>query len=433
MIKAEKLPFHYGWLIVFACGMGMFAIFPQVFTVPGNYVVSITEDLGIVRTVYSFSVTLLTLSMAAAASLLSRILKRFSIRWVMILTAVVLGINLMSYSLLTSVAGLYIRAAISGACACLAGNMIMTILLQRWFVKNVNFAMSLAFTCTGLGGMVFSQVLSRVLLSYGWRSCYFVSGVTVMLLVVPVYFFLIRDNPGDVGLQPFGAGSLTDTTAEKPADTGTTLQDAKRHGYFYLFIPALMMVSMAAGCTQGHFPPALADAGYAVLTIATIQSIYSVLNSLTKLSVGIIFDKIGPKIGLFIVIMGYVVGYMSLAFAGLNPALGYLAGIGFGIGIAWSTLGVPFVIASIFGRKDYAAVYGFCSMMTQVASAIASTGAGIVYDVVGNYFPVWMVFSAGSLVSFAIFIFGLNKNFFMKPTVEADGEQVMLFETEAEV
>lgn len=420
MIKADKLPFHYGWLIVFACGVGMFTIFPQIFTVPGNYVVSITEDLGIARTVYSLSVTLLTLTMAVAASQLSRILKRFSVRLIMTVTAVVLGLNLMSYSLLTSVLGLYVRAAISGVCACLAGNMIMTILMQRWFVKNVNFAMSLAFTCTGLGGMVFSQILPRVLVAYGWRSCYFVSGITVMCLVVPVYFFFLRDNPEDVGLRPFGAESLEGVTVEKPADTGATLPEIKRHWYFYLFIPALMVVSMASGCTQSHFPPSLTDAGYAVLTIATIQSVYSVLNSVTKLSVGIIFDKIGPKIGIFIVIMGYVVGYLALAFAGLNQALGYVAGIGFGIGIAWGTLGVPFVISSIFGRKDYAAVYGFCSMMTQAASALASTGAGLVYDIVGNYFPIWMVFSIGSLVSFFIFIFGLNRNFFIKPAPSAD-------------
>jgi MFS family permease len=416
MIKADKLPFHYSWAVVFACGVGMFVIFPLVFTVSGIYVVPITQELGITRTAYALSNTLQMLVSACAAFFLSRLLSRFTARKIMITAAFVAGVNLMSYSLIRSVGGLYIRAAITGFCTCLAGNIIMIILLQRWFVKNVNTAMSLAFTCSGLGGMVLSQVLSRVLVAYNWRVCYIVSGLAVLLLVVPTYVLLLRSEPADVGLRPYGAEQIEGVTVEAALEEdGVTLSQARSHAYFYFFLPAAMMVSMASGCGL-NLAPSLYDSGYIITTVATIQSVYAILNSVMKLSVGVIFDKIGAKVGLFIVVMGYAVGYMALAFAHLNPVLGFAAGIGLGVGIAWVSLGLPFAISSIFGRKDYAAVFGFFSMATQMASAFSVTGAGLVYDIAGSYFPIWTVFSLGCVVAFGVFWVGLSRNFFGRST-----------------
>lgn len=414
MIKADKLPFHYGWAIVAACGVGMFVLFPLVFTISGIYVVPITGELGISRTAYAFGTTLQSLVSACAAFMLSRLITRFSARRVMIVATLIAGLNLMSYSLISSVAGLYMRTAITGFFTCLSGNIIMTVLIQRWFVKNVNFAMGLAFTCTGLGGMVFSQVMSRVLVLYSWRMCYIASGGAVLFIVLPVYVLLLRSDPADVGLRPYGAEQLDgldigpDTTLD---NSGVTLAEAKRHPYFYLFLLAAMMVSMASG-SSFSLPPSLYDSGYAIVTVAAIQSVYSVLNSTVKLSVGVIFDKIGAKIGLSIVITGYAVGFLALAFAQYSQVLGYMAGIGFGVGIAWVTLGMPFVISSIFGRKDYAALYGFCAMITQMASAFSTTGAGLVYDKMGSYFLIWMVLGIGSIAALGVFLLGLSRDFF---------------------
>ena len=113
--------------------------------------------------------------------------------------------------------------------------------------------------------------------------------------------------------------------------------------------------------------------------------------------------------GLFIVVMGYAVGYMALAFAHLNPVLGFAAGIGLGVGIAWVSLGLP-LPSQHFGRKDYAAVFGFFSMATRWPRPFRSQGPDW-SDIAGSYFPIWTVFSLGCVVAFGCSGWGLACNF----------------------
>lgn len=78
------------------------------------------------------------------------------------------------------------------------------ILIRNWFIEKRGLALSLAFSGLGLGGVVFSQLVTFLINSFNYQIAYIVYGVLMILIGLPVILFLIKVNPQDIGLTPYG-------------------------------------------------------------------------------------------------------------------------------------------------------------------------------------------------------------------------------------
>ena len=72
---------------------------------------------------------------------------------------------------------------------------------NRWFVAKRGLVTGLLTAATATGQLIFLPGLSHLADTYSWKSV----SITVSsfaLLVVPFIYFLLRENPADVGLLP---------------------------------------------------------------------------------------------------------------------------------------------------------------------------------------------------------------------------------------
>lgn len=75
-----------------------------------------------------------------------------------------------------------------------------SILISNWFVNKRGLALSLAFSGLGIGGVVFSQLVTFLINTFNNQVTYMVYGSLMLLIGLPVILFLIKVKPEDIGL-----------------------------------------------------------------------------------------------------------------------------------------------------------------------------------------------------------------------------------------
>ena len=75
--------------------------------------------------------------------------------------------------------------------------------INRWFYRRRSLAMSIVASGNGLGGAAIAPLVGLMVFALGWRMTAFLSGVGILVIVVPLSF-LLRRSPESMGLLPDG-------------------------------------------------------------------------------------------------------------------------------------------------------------------------------------------------------------------------------------
>jgi MFS family permease len=110
-----------------------------------------------------------------------------------------------------------------GAGSGMAATVLGAAVANRWFTEKRGLVMGLLTASTATGQLIFLPALaSAVTASNNWRVApWIVTGAT--LLAIPVIGWLMRDDPREVGLRPYG-----ETGPVERAAPVVTVNPAKR-------------------------------------------------------------------------------------------------------------------------------------------------------------------------------------------------------------
>jgi MFS family permease len=75
--------------------------------------------------------------------------------------------------------------------------------INQWFYRRRSLAMSIVASGNGLGGAAIAPLVGLMVFALGWRLTAFLSGVGILVIVVPLSF-LLRRSPESMGLLPDG-------------------------------------------------------------------------------------------------------------------------------------------------------------------------------------------------------------------------------------
>ena len=100
---------------------------------------------------------------------------------------------------------LYISSFFTGIFFLNAALIPVSMMITNWFVKKRGLAMSIAMAGIGVGGTIFSPIITTLLEYYGWRHTYQIMALIILVLAFPAAFFLLRKSPQDMGLLPYGS------------------------------------------------------------------------------------------------------------------------------------------------------------------------------------------------------------------------------------
>ena len=317
-----------------------------------------------------------------------RIMKMVDTRIIITLCITFIALLYIAQSFFTAVWQFYISFGLIGILYVIPIGLAPTVLLANWFDKQLGLVMGIALGISGFGGMVFNPIISSFITNLGWKTSYQLTGLILVICILPFSIFVFKFRPDPAkGELPYGYSSEQQTAKEqdKQDDQGLTAKQAYHTPTFFLLALVSVILQIVAGIVQ-HISSHEVSQGLSLAQGALVVSGIMLGAALGKISIGILLDHLNPNL---IIIAYSVIGLTGwgLIAQTASATLAIFAGVLAGIGQGVLLVALPWVIRKSFGSKDYSEILSIISMFGSVASAIAVTAHGAVFDITGSYIP----------------------------------------------
>ena len=411
------------WAIVVISFLILMFILATCVSCMGVYVIPVSESLGIPRTSFSLVTTVAAFAMMISAMPAGKLLEKYSMRMLMMCGAAAVAACMFVFSFAPSIIYFYPAGILMGAAISFTCNIPVSMLIKNWFdEKREGFALGLAFVGSGAGAMVLNPLYTFIIENYGWRASFFVSGVFMLVILVPLIFFIVARSPEE--LARLRKGEKTKTTVVKreseaevasaghsEAPTGDlTLGESMKKPQTWAVFFAYAVPTFTGMAILNHGIPFMTDYGMSSSSAAFVISLSSGVMIAGKIIAGVMFDRFGVK---RITVLEMVLVTMCITVFWLNGMMASVVIIGlfvllYGIGMPVATLSMPLVLPVMYGKSDFGAIMGMFSMASGIGG-IFQVVVSMIYDTMGSYYPAWIMMSVLCLI--CVFIFAL----FVKP------------------
>src|SRR5881296_3347210 len=195
----------YGWWVVAAFCVSTF-ISTGIRHAVGPFLKPIVADLHLDRASFSLVIALSLLLYGVFMPLAGMLLDRFSVRLVASLGTLVLVASLVMTAMVrnlwefTLVYGVLVPLGLAGT-----GPVIASGVVARWFNKRRGTALSVLGSASMTGMSLLVPAVTWLIITTGWRATYAVIAGGVLVLVLPLCLWVMRDSPESIGLSPDGA------------------------------------------------------------------------------------------------------------------------------------------------------------------------------------------------------------------------------------
>jgi predicted MFS family arabinose efflux permease len=250
-----------------------------------------------------------------------------------------------------------------------------------------SFAFGIVTAGGSLGQFLFVPVEQALLESFGWSDALIIVGAGSLIMV----------------LFAFGLGEGESGAAQGPAQTPReALVEAAGHRSFLLLTSGFFVCGFQVVFIATHLPAFCHDRGIDPAWSAWALALVGLFNIVGSLGAGWFGGRYPKRLGL---VGFYLVRSLIIAAFVLLPASGPSTLV-FGalIGVFW--LGtVPLtsgLIATFFGTRYMAMLYGIVFASHQVGSFLGAWAGGAIFDRFGSYDLMWWLTVASGLAAAAI-------------------------------
>ena len=390
----NRLPFFYGWNILFAAGSSMVVRNAAASLTLAVFIFPMSEDLGWSRTLIAGAASVGGLAATVASPVVGWALDRYGARVILTGSVLVMGLSTISLAWATVPIAFYLAYGTGRVIFSSPMNIGSSVVVSRWFVRRRGRATGILFLSHSLGMITFPLIAGLVIKYRGWEDAWIVLGVLVWVLALGPVSMLVRQSPESVGLLPDGdlpTEQDDGTPAESPAEEQNwTLKEAMRTPTLWLLALATGSLYLLQSGTNIHQGAYFLDQGLGVGVSAATLSMNAVFTGVGSLFWGWLVDKAPVRYTYAGVALMMAVALILFPIADtIVEALTVAAIFGMAVG---GILVVPVVAyANYFGRQSLSAIRGVTEPLVSLGQAIGAVFSGIVYDVTGSYKDAFLI------------------------------------------
>lgn len=290
-----------------------------------------------------------------------------------------------------------------GSGACFTAGSVW--IIKAWFHKHQGLLIGFVSMCTGLGGSMMTKLLSYIVTVSSWRVA--LQTTTLMLVPIILLFFLLRNDPRDMRLRPYGEYQHTNKKKKVMTEwAGFSLQELLHRPSFYLMCINTFLCVVALYMTSPIFVSYLVDSGYSKIDASSFHAVMYISLAVAKLAAGWFSDKFGSKpLAYIFIICTALAQFLLLGIDVSNPAKTYLAAILLGIGASSATVLIPLLTLPLFGYLGSTQINSIVISIPSLSNVISDTTANAIYDATGSYstyFPVLIAVNVLLLLSYTV-------------------------------
>lgn len=301
--------------------------------------------------------------------------------------------------------GLVVGVGLSGM------DVILLSTIARWFVKKRGMMSGIIKVGTGVGMVIMPIFVTWLINSYGWRVSFTYLGILILILILLLAQFLVRD-PAKMQQFPDNERGADNGTLYL-VETGLSFQNAVRTRQFWTVCAVYLIILFCVYTIMMHIVQYAIDLGISAENGANILATIGAVSIAGRFIMGSASDRVGNRVALMICFLFLLTGLVWLQFAKKLWMLYLFAAInGFAHGGVFA-LSSPFV-AELFGTRSHGVIFGIVIFSGTVGGAIGPVLAGHVFDVTQSYRAVFLIMTAFSII-------GLISTASLRPIYEEAG------------
>jgi MFS family permease len=390
---------HYAGVVLAGTAIALLAA-SGVRSAFGVFIKPMEAEFGWDRTALSLVASLSFVFNGATGPLVGRLADRWGGRVVLAASGVLLGVGALGAALIVSLWQLYATVGIIIAVGAGSASMgIAAAVAARWFETRRGLAIGIVGGAVAAGQLLVVPLAMWLTLAWGWRTAFVVLGAGFLAIILPLILALIRNDPQDMGLQPYGAapGARTGRSAD-PSVERTTLREAIGTTPFWLLCGSFWVCGYTStGLVLTHLIPHATEHGFHGGQAAQALGVMGAFNIVGTIASGWICDRYGQKgpLAAYYGLRG--LSLVFLPWVGTVPGL-FAWAVVFGLNYISTVPATTALTAKIYGRYSVGELSGWIFFSHQIGSAVGALVGGYFYDRFGDY---TVAFHSAALVAFA--------------------------------
>ena len=283
------------------------------------------------------------------------------------------------------------------------GSMANSVLVSRWYVKRRAPMLARSSMGMNIGQLLLLPLTGFLITTTGYRWAFIVLGLIILVIVLPLILFYVKDNPEDVGQMPDG-----DADSIFEAAKSASLREALQSRVFWLATLGFTSCAFSLYMVTIHLPNYAVDLGGSTGLGGQLLGIAAAASAVSMWLTGQWSQKLGKR---NVLIPLY--GIRALAFIWLAASTSlwqlYVFAIIYGMASMPIIPLVTGIIGDKFGKNAMGSILGFTWFVHQAFAAIGVFIGGYLRNTTGEYTTgFWL--AAGYLIVGVIFTIFLNEN-----------------------
>jgi MFS family permease len=329
------------------------------------------------------------------------LLDRFSVRAVTSVGTVLLVISLVltawvnNFWQFAAVYGVLVPLGLAGT-----GPVIASGVVARWFSKRRGTALSVLGSASMTGMSLLVPAVTWLIITMGWRMTYVLIAGGVLVVMLPLCLWVVRDSPESIGLSADGGAAPAGAVAI--AGERVSGSEAVQTLAFWQLAGSFFTCGFSMALLSAHGVPMLTDHGYSPMFASWALGVLGGSSIGFTVMLGAISDRVGRRPVLAAIYAGRIFIFAGFFLIRDNPAAMLAVAVLGGITMAGTGSMTSALTADIYGRFSVSRVFGLMFLMHQTGAALGSWLAGALFETTGGYglaFTLACVFLAAAAVT----------------------------------
>lgn len=405
--QIKRTPYFYGYTIIVA-GFFIQAVVWGACNSFGIFFDPLIKEFGWSRATISGAASLGFLVHGSTSILLGNLNDRFGPRIIMSACGLFLGLGFFLMGTLHSVWQLYLFYGLVVSVGLGGIDVIPLSTISRWFQKKLGMVSGIIKVGTGVGMLVMPFSINWLLKNYGWRHSFLVLAFVIIISVLFLAQFLVRDP---IQKDQFIDNEIKPISERKnKVEDGLTFKEAIRTRQLWTICLIYFVILFCVYTILMHIVQHAIDLGISPGVAASILSTIGGVSIIGRFLMGGACDKIGEKSALLICLLCLLLALCLLQTVTSLWMFYLFATIyGFAHG-GFFSLGSP-LVAKFFGTKSHGLLFGIVIFSSTIGGAIGPVMAGYIFDTTTSYKIVFWVLAV--LCAMAIVLTS-----FLKPLIK---------------
>ena len=388
---------HYHTIITACCFLILFlntGLPSTSFNVYQSYLVRLdgVGDFG-----GALIVTVRTLISLIAIFFVSTYYKKVDLRRGVLLASLLTTIGFFIYSFADSLEVYCIGSLFTGAGYGFGGMVAATLLIGNWYRGHVGTIVGIASMGSSFASIVVPVGVAAIISATALSTAFLMEAFLALAVTVILAIFL-RTKPADMGLEVTEERTTDEGASKEKVHVGVaTIEPHQRH----LMLVAVFLMGASAVVGYSYFSVLMSSSGIDLGLTAVLTSVLGVSLTVSKLTTGWVFDRIGSRAGSTIFFLLIIIGLVCCVLIPVGQVpMAVAAAVLFGVGSSLATTGVSIWSLELSSDeyrmrmvRNFQVAYAFGGFAFNIMPGIIAEATGG-YEINYAIFAVFMVICA---------------------------------------